>query len=486
MANPVSRFFDWLRGAATAAEPSPSQRQSLLNELARPERHRTDGYELFESYYDGEVETELPQRAEAYLQRSGLAFTENFGETIIDAYANRLEVEGWRCVSDPVAEWMREFWEADEQREVAGILHTKTPTLGDGVLAVEWDTELEAPALRWNHPRNCRFEYDSEGRLVVVAKTWPEAKPSPTNPTGQRIRRLNLHFADRIEKWFTTANDTGTDATWSMHLDFEDGGWPTPWLRNDGTPRGVNLFHFRHRPLGRSYGRSKLRSVIPQLDLLDKQVIDLVQIGDSQGWPQIWGAGLTEQEREMVEANPGDYILLGNKDAKLDQLKAASMEGPLGAIEATLTRIAARSDTPISRLLVARPNDSGESKKMDEAGLVEALKDGQPTLGVQWARAAALCASLEADYGTLLPRYDGEPIRPVWRDPQTRNEAAEAETAVVKQQLGVSQKTTLEELGYDPAVEAENRREESIEAQARQERNPMPDPNDPNPEPEVV
>ena len=470
-----SRFLDYFRGRPGAAEPSPPDRQSLLNELARPERGRTELYDLYENYYEGEVKTQLPERAASYLERSGLGFTENFAETIIDTYANRLAIDGWSSSSEAAVEWMREFWEADEQREVEAVLHTNTAMLGDGVLAVEWDHELGAPALRWNHPRNCRFEYDSEGKLVVASKVWSEQRVTPTNPKGQRIRRLNLHFPGRIEKWFTTANDDGSDATWSMHLDPEDAVWPTPWLRNDQSSRGINLFHCRHRPRGKSYGRSKLRPVIPQQDLLDKQILDLVQIGDTLGWPTRWISGLSQKEREAIENNPGDLWLIEKVEARAGQLPAAELVGPLAAIDATLKRMAARSGTPLSRLLTGSSDaTSGESKKMDETALVEEINAAHPTLGVQWAKAAGMCASLEADYGTGLARYDGEPIRPQWHDPQSRNEAAEAEAAEVKQRLGVSRTTTLEEMGYDPVKEAENRREESIEDASRREVDPEP------------
>ena len=470
----LSTVREWL-GRSPSEQPDPEQRQKVLNELATPEKGRLERYELYEKRYDGEEGAPLPERVEEYLQRSGLGFTENFIETVVDTFSNYLEVEGWESADDDAASWFGEWWKADEQREVAGIVHTNTPLLGDGVIAVEWDFLTEAPAIRWNHPRHCRFEYDESGRLLVASKVWSESTRSPTNPAGHRIRRLNLYFPDRIEKWFTLANDKGADATWSMHMDEGEEVWPTANVGSDGLPLGISLNHFRHRPLGRSYGRSKIRPVIPQQDLLDKQIIDLCQIGDTQGWPRDWATGVSSAESDAIlESNPGDVWTTENKEAKFGSLPAGDMEGALKAIEQTIKRISARSATPISRLMVGASSATGESKKMDVEALVAAVKDAQPGYGTTWGRIASQVCALEASFGSGLPGYSGDPVRPTWRNPEPRDALNDWSVAEAQQRVGVSRTTILSERGYDPTEEADNRREEAAEEARHREVDPEP------------
>lgn len=462
----VARWFGLGR------DPDPSsfsekERNEILTELADPDEKRAKDYALYERYYEGDHKVRLTDRERQYLQRAGIPFSENFCETIVDTMAHRLTVTGFLCEDNEQAqEWADEWFAGDAIAEVAGTIHTQAPMKGDAFLGVDWDDEAKTPTFHWNDPAACKAIYNAAGELLMVAKFWNEAAPTPTNPEGAAIRRLNLYLEDRVEKWFTVAS--AGQAQWAMHLDEEGEKWPVDWTRPDGTPRGVGIIHFRNKPKGRDYGRSELRSVIPQNDFLNKQIIDLANVLDNQGFPQRWAVGVSPKTAETLKNVAGEIWATPNEQAKFGQFDSAEVKGILEAIEASLKRMAGRSHTPMHLLIAGAITQlpSGESLKTAEAGLIFKCKDSHPTYGLNWSRGTGIAAGLEADYGESGLTYNGESFDTQWEDPTSRNELAELEVAQAKSSIGVSQTTLLEEAGYDPAVEAERRRDEAIEAKA--------------------
>lgn len=460
----AAAFFG--RGQAGRDALEDKARNELLSELAEPDKARRDDYALYERYYDGDHNVRLTDRERQYLKRAGIPWSENFCETIIDVMADRLNVTGMLCEDNEAAqEWAEEFFEGDAIAEVAGTVHTQTPKLGDGFLGIDWDDERKTATFHWNDPAACVPVYDSADRLIMVAKSWSEAAPTPTNPEGRHIRRLNLYLADRIEKWFTEAGP-GKGVQWQMHMDEGDEVWPTPWVRNDGTPRGVGIIHFRNKPKGKAYGRSELRSTIPQNDYLNKQLIDLANVLDNQGWPQRWGTGVSSKTKSVLKTVAGEIWTTPNEKAKFGQFESAEVNGILEAVDGTLRRMSGRSSTPMHLLLAGAITQlpSGESLKTAESGLIFKVKDRHPTYGLSWSTATGIAAGLEADFGESGLAFGDESFETQWQDPTSRNEKSEWEIQEVKGRVGVSRKTRLEEMGYDADKEAEQRREEAKES----------------------
>lgn len=445
------------------------QQQNLLEEFSRLDKERIDRYKLYEEHYDGDHQVPLDDRTQEYLEHHSVPWSENFCETILDALANRLKITNWASDNAQLVEWANGFWKADRQAEAAGTVHLQTPMKGDGYLAVGWDPESGAPGLYWNDPSCCRPIYDAEGRLVGLVKVWNSGDVTPTNPTGKWIQRMNLYLPDRIEKWFTLAG-TGT-RNWSMHLDPDDTVWPTPWVRRDGTPRGVGVIHFRHKAKGRMYGRSHLRNVLPQQAMLNKQVIDLAQILDYQAWRQRWATGISPDEIDKLEGGPGSLLWSASDKAKFGDFAADDPAGALAAIEATTKRMGARSGTPLHLIGGTGELPSGESLKTALEPMVIQVQDAQPTYGGPWSRVMDLAAGLEADYGTTGLQYTGDDaITAIWNDPTPRNAKAEAETAEIQGRIGVSRKTLITNLGYDADEEERQLEEQSESDAARRER----------------
>ena len=149
--------------------------QDWLNQAATCNPARHDRYRLTTDYYLGfdrpsTGEPLLTDRARAYLERSGLSFSENFCETLIDVYAERLQVEAFTAddkddlttaaaaqKSDDLTvleAWISSAWALNRMDAKQGQVHTAALVKGDAFLIVDWDADRKIPRFSVNQPGN--------------------------------------------------------------------------------------------------------------------------------------------------------------------------------------------------------------------------------------------------------------------------------------------------------------------------------------------
>jgi hypothetical protein len=478
---PLRRMMARLRSEPLAALSEPLD-QDFLDECADLDDgcDRTSRYHIFQQYYDGEQGTRLTDRARLYLQRSGLPFSENFCEPIVDVMAERLQVTGFAAEDktqaaaaggadggdpadvqeqDDIADYLDQVWERNRLDDRQGTVHTVALVKGDAFLIVDWDDVRGLPRFTYNRPEIMKPVYsdDAPDTLAYVVKRWNSTASGPQNESGRPIVRMNLFYPDRVEKYFRLHSDDDKGG-WQRWLDIGELVWPTPWVDGAGEPLGVTAFHFRHKPIGGCYGRSELRGAIPQQDQLNKQLIDLHDILDYQAWPQRWIMGMTGDNVNLTP-NPGEYLTIPGENASAGQFDAADPSGVLKAIESTISRTARRSRTPL-HLLVGGDQPSGEALKSAEAGLVAKVEKAQTGFGCVWEDAAMLALRLAVMNGKVdgSVAFDELVLQTQWTDPESRNELAESQALVLQvDDLGLSRRTALRKLGYDPQQEEENR-----------------------------
>lgn len=479
---------DKLRALLGRGDSQAREQQDFLRGEADMIADRVDRYRLAEDYADGDQRTELNARAKKYLEASGLKFAENFCETVVDTMADRLKVVGLQVEDNETAsDWLnKRFWPRARLAETQGVVHTETTKLGDGFLIVDWDPKALRPRVRWNRPHIVKPTYDDGNMdLLRASKVWPTDTRAPTNPDGKLITRMNLYYEDRVEKWFTTT--AGDDAQWQPHMDDGDESWPVWWTSTgaeDGEPLGIPVVHFRNKPKGRVFGRSELRGVIPMQDELNKLLIDLNEITDMMAGAQRWATGVTTEDGPLRVA-VGEFLRATDPNAKFGQLEPSDPTRVLATIESLLTRMAARSRTPLHDLSMKGQIPSGESLKTAEGGQVKKCQDRQVTHGDPWATVGRLGLRVQNAFGEETIDVDPDAdITVVWDSPETRNEQAEALTLSTLVDLGLSRRTALRELGYEPDEEMEQRAKEDALLGPPPPDVPPDDPqNDPPPDP---
>lgn len=457
---------DKLRSLLSRGNSQAREEQDFLRGEADMIDWRVDRYRLFDEYADGEQRTRLNGRARMYLQASGLTFSENFCETIIDTMADRMKVVGLQVEDYEVAsDWLnKRMWPQAAMDETQGVVHTETAKLGDGFLIVDWDAKQMRPRVRWNRPHIIKPTYDDGNMdLLRASKVWATDQKTPTNPDGRLISRLNVYYEDRVEKWFTIA--AGDDAQWLPHMDEGDASWPVWWTSTGmegGDPLGIPVVHFRNKPKGRAFGRSELRGVLPFQDELNKHLLDLNDILDTMAWGQRYATGIGEGE--TVKVAIGDYLRAADPAARFGKIDAEDPAGVLSSIEALLTRMAAKSRTPLHDLSMKGEVPSGEALKTANAGQVSKVLDREVTHSQSWKTVAQRAISVQNAFGDETVEVDPDAnITVVWENPETRDEQREALTFQAHHDLGVSRRTLLRKLGYDPEEEAKFRAEEDAE-----------------------
>lgn len=449
--------------------------QAQLRALAAPDDAREKRYKVARDYYRGDQHTLLTDRAKAYLERSGLPYAENFCATVVDALAERMHVAGvtsdlayeptpeeadqGEVAEDAFADWLWDVWDQNRGDELQTDVHSEVCETGDAFVIVDWDAERQRPRYTFNHAELIHPVYEDR-QLVCAAKVWNSTRVSPVNPNGRAVRRMNVYWPDRVDKWFCPAKaEPGKEDVWVEWLDPDDAAWPVPWVAPDGKPLGVPVFHFANERTKDGFGRPEHLQSIPQQDRLNKELLDLASVMDSQGFPQRYANGVSDTSG--LTADPGTVWSSDNPAATFGQFPAADPGGPLKAVESTLIRIATRSRTPAHLIYLSGGLPSGESLKTAEAGLTAKAKNRAVYWSGVWAEACRMTALVAHTFAADAdkPPVTLDDVRTCtvtvrYADPETRNEKEHLDSLVVMQSLGVSKETILSMIpGIDPAEE---------------------------------
>lgn len=461
----VKDLIDRLAGNAIGKE-----QQDFLRECSRLDPVRSERYALAQRYYDGEHNTKLVDRAKLILESNGIKYAENYCDVVIDTMTHRMNVTGFSCAEDAGAEeWAKTFWTLPANRvgEFQGVVHTNTTIKGDGFVAVEYDNALGRSRMSWNRPEICAPHYaDGSDEMEYLVKCWETRRSSPTNPNGRPIRRMNVYFPDRVEKYFAVAQ--GDTANWTPHMDAEDASWPIWWTdtqQQDGTPLGIPFAHFRNKADGNTFGTSEIRGAIPLQDAINKQLVDLFYVMDTQGWPVRWGTGIPDDQ--AITLAIGEIIKATDSSARFGQFEPADPRALCEAIEASLRRFAVKTATPVGDL-IASTAASGESKKTDIEKHIAKVKDREQAHGAAWSQAISIAYKLDQVFGSAEGSDEAPQFVTLWTDPQPRNESDETDMyATQVREIGLSKATALARLGYDADAEMKASAEESENAARR-------------------
>lgn len=403
---------------------------------------RASGYQLYARYYAGDhalsFATEKMRNAFGALFR---AFSLNYCAKVVRATKNRLILTGFSVEDggdDATDAWG--IWKANRMDQQAGYVHQAALLYGDGYVIV-WPGADGQPVLYPNDGDVMTVAYDSEnpGVILWAAKRWVADLKS-------KKVRLNMYYPDRIEKYISRSSiDTASDRAESYDV-FEAPGEPWPLSNPYGA---VPVFHFANdAPVGK-FGRSELVDVIPIQNALNKEVMDLLVNSEFSALPQRVMTGIeadvdpdTGKPKAPFFATPGGVWTIGDPDAKGFEFTAGNVDQFLKPKESLLRDIAAVSDTPMHFLIPPSGEwPSGESLKTAESEFLAKVLDRQIAFGNRWEDVLAFAlrvASIDSDAR----------LSALWKDPAPHSEADQANVAVLKSQVGVSNQQLQRELGY--------------------------------------
>jgi SPP1 Gp6-like portal protein len=412
---------------------SPDVIKAIKMLAERQERIKT-----YRRYYDGDhnlaFATNKFKNAFADLFKE---FAYNMCPSVVDAPADRLRITGFGKSTAGDQAWA--IWQANHMTQRAGEVHSDALIVGDAYVIV-WPDATNAPIISVNTAEETIVHYADEDRSRIdwAAKRWS---------IGKQIR-LNLYYDNRIEKYITGERSGSGDPSARAFQAYEIPGEPWPVPHDYGR---VPVFHFGNNARQGTPGRSELKDVIPLQDALNKAVADMLVAMEFVALPQRWATGI-EVKRDPVTGEPispwrpsvDSVWSAPDADVRFGQFDPANLTQFLDVQDRFLVAIARVSRTPLHYIMPQTGNfPSGESLKTAETPFLAKVADRMESFGNTWQE-VMLFALLVAE----TPAATADDIAVDWRDPAPKSQKEQAETAAIKQGIGVPLAVLLAELDY--------------------------------------
>lgn len=408
-------------------------------------RDHADDYDLAGRYYSGDVgEMFCSEAVRRALKDAAAGFDVNLARRAVDAVLDRLRILAVSVPGDDTATraLVDRVWVPNRMDRYSKVVHWAALTHGDAYLTVWPGDDDGTVELHYNSPATTRVFYDPENprRKSHAAKLWAEGHGD------QRVYRLNLYYADRIEKWVTEPGKKGDEAgDWSEYA--PDGEpWPIPNPYDE-----VPVFHFR---TGEPYGRPEHRGAFGPQNAITKLSTTLMATVDFQGFPQRYAltkAGEVtasqvfdddedpESGLDTAPTGPGVLQHLPGVD-KVGQFDPADMDAFLKPLGFYIRAMAAATATPLRFFDPQGQIPSGEALRADEAPLASRITDRAELLTETWEESLVFSARV-AGLEPLVPDLK-------WRPVQIVDDEGGWRTTLLKVQAGVPARQALTETGY--------------------------------------
>ena len=453
---------------------------------ANKQQANEDAYIMYREYYDGEHDTQLTERAAAFLETDPLQeFNLNACPIVVDAKAERLTVTGFEA--DQHAEEYWNWWQHNDMDGEQGLVHLAAVRDGDAYVMAEWDSENKRPRwsfeLAYDGGEGVKVHYSKERRkeIAFASKRWVIDEGG--NNAG-KSRRLNLYYADHVEKYISTdgemtgqwqpyfeegappASENGSQPTTAQGGQLRPGALPhtmTAWYwwtdtqREGGKPLGVPVVHFKNLDQGYAHGKSELKDVIPIQNALNKSAIDLVLEADIAAFRLLTMIG---DDPSDLTLHPGAWIYSENPDTKIGALEAGNLDALIRVKDSFFMDIARISRTPISYFQITGQRPAEGTLQQEESGLVSKAERCQTDFGNTWVRLIKLSRRMHNAFAGDGAETLGEDeaVECVWKDAQTRNRLEHLQSLLLELQIGVDDETVQAEAGYNEAQIAKFRR----------------------------
>jgi hypothetical protein len=382
----------------------------------------------------------------------------NFAAVPVDVVAARLEVasvtvadESDTSVSTEADNRLQEIWERNDLlNEIPDWIHAACE-YGDAFIVVWEDPEDEnAVTVDYNSPCVMRIVYDSENgrRPLYAVKMWADAR--------NKVRRLNLFYADRIERYFQPLDSANPqDETAWKPYESESGADDSVILNKYGFP----VFHLR---TGKPYGKSVHRNAYDPQDGLNKITVGMLTNIDYTTTPQRYALGLPQTDTdddggddfladdnssEQVSGNPGSGLkagpgelwwLQGAKGA--GQFDPATPDGYLKPAEFLIRAMAQLTGVPMHYFDPMGDVPSGESLRAADAPL------DKMAARLMQMFSGPIGAALE--FGLLIMGTPNARVDVRWKSAQSYDDVDGWNVVLLKLKAGVPARQALLEAGY--------------------------------------
>jgi hypothetical protein len=423
---------------------------TILKEQVLAVQERQPDYKEAETYYEGDVAERFGNaRLRAVMRSSTYTSRLNFCRPVLDAVANRIEIAEVSAPTKANTVKLGEIFEYNQLELDASQIHLATLEYGDAY-AIVWPDEDGNVEISYNSPRGTAIVYDPESpkKKLYAVKMWQQGEGT----------RLNVYYADRIEKYFVQNKNPTEGSNWNL-IDTVDNEFGE-----------VPVFHFRtHRP----FGRPEHKDAYDAQDYINKQFIQSMVTADYQGAPQRYAlseAGTSNElddfgdddtARENVNSlqnGPGELWYL-NGVKEVGEFKVADPETFWGPIKNTVRSMASLTYTPLHYFEKTGNVPSGEALRTAEAPLIKKVRNRCASFGQTWREIFKFAMKIEGIDTDVTVK---------WKEIESSDEGERWDIIAKKRNAGVGLAQALREDGYDEEViakimeEAKTEREQDL------------------------
>jgi hypothetical protein len=415
-------------------------------------RDRRNSYLTAELYYEGSQSEVFPnERWSRMLTNSNNDFRFNFARTVVDSVLNRLEVSNITAETDEANKKISDIWNMNDLQIDSDEIHRRALVFGD-CYSIVW-TDIEGNiTVDYNSPLTTIMIYDDENPRIkkYAAKLWQTEDPDDHT---KKIARLNMYYADRIEKYTMAGEiDNVVSAGGFTLIEVIENPW-----------NEIPVFHFRTT---KQYGRPEHYDAYGPQDAINKLIVTHMTTVDYQGAPQRYalsGGGNSSEFEDFDEAatDVENIGRLKNGPGELWYLKGVSKVGEFSPadhkvftepVKDFVRSMASITNTPLHYFEKTGNVPSGEALRTAESPLMKKVQDRQITFGSTWIDMFRFILKIE---------NNEEPnVQIEWKDVESMDSLDSWEVAVKKRVVGVSLEQVLIEMGYDPEVAARIAEEE--------------------------
>jgi hypothetical protein len=434
------------------AKPAPQSPLWWLARLhARIEKQAAQAARL-EAYYTGDHPLpDLPEKAKDAFRRLLKQSRANFTGLVVDATAERLQVDGFRFGGDRQGDTAASaIWQANGLDAESELAFTDATSLSRSFMFV-WpnDERPEYPLVTVEHMSQVAVECapGNRRRRIAAAKVWLDdwtgkmlatvyLPASPLEPDGAVYKYVSAKPRDYGQDC--------VDIVWKPRL-VEGEDWP---LRNPFGDR-LSIVELPNRPNTLKGPRSEIEDVLDIQDRIDKTIADRLIAQEYGAFAQKWVTGMEIPEDD--DGNPVapfnvaiDRLLMAEEsEAKFGNFSATDLGPYITAAESDIMSLSSITKTPPHYLLNRSGQPvSGDALKAAEAGLIAKVRKRQRHYGEALEEVMRLAFAAAGD-----DRADDFGAETIWRNPEFRTEGETVDALVKMRTLGVPLEALWERWG---------------------------------------
>jgi len=393
------------------------------------------------AYYEGTPPNLpwLPEQAQDEFYRLLALTKSNYMGLVVDATAERLQIEGFRIGDSAEADaqtwaiWQANRMDADSDKAILDALITGYSYL----LVAPNPADVSKPLIYVEHPSQAIVDYvpgTARRERAAGLKVWED--------DISNLLMATLYLPGTVYKYQARIPQSGAgiEPRWERRAVAGE-QWPA-----DNPLKVVPLVELENNPRTLRGGVSEIADVTSVQDRICKTLADRLMTQDFGAFPQKWATGYPDKDGDgnatpRIDVGRDRMVSTDVAETKFGQWDAADLDGYIKAKQEDVKDIASRTRTPAQYLLGEMSNVNGETLKASESGLVSKTRQRARSLGEDIEDAIRLVRQVA---GIGAP---GETIETIWRNPEFRTEGELVDALTKMATLGVPQEALWERWG---------------------------------------